>query len=367
MSNDVGSNDDRLMLAERYLVMTRILMVNAAAPEPEVIQTAADVLKTGGLVAFPTETVYGLGANALDAKAVDHIFSAKGRPASDPIIVHLYDASQLDRVARDVPAIAYLLAQQFWPGPLTLVLRRLADVPANVSAGLDTIAVRVPSHPVARALLQATGLPIAAPSANRFARPSATSAQHVVEDLLGHVDIILDGGPTKIGLESTILDLTKPVPVVLRPGGITLEALHSIVPDIQVVMKQLQPEDQGIEAPGMLIKHYSPRAELLLFDGSVNAVLRMMQSRARELLASGRRVGVLTPDNERYYFDGIPVEMFLLGSDLEMIARNLFDGMRELDHRDVDVILVHNFEQSGLGLALRDRLLRAAEGRIIHC
>lgn len=366
MSNTVES-DDSFMLAERYSAMTRILTVNAAAPEQQVIHIAANVLKTGGLVAFPTETVYGLGANALDAKAVDHIFSAKGRPASDPIIVHLQDVSQLSQVARDVPAIAYRLVQQFWPGPLTLVLRRHSAVPANVSAGLHTVAVRVPSHPVARALLRAADLPIAAPSANRFARPSATSAQHVVEDLLGHVDIILDGGPTNIGLESTILDLTKPVPVVLRPGGITLETLRSVIPDIQVVMKQLQPEDEGIEAPGMLLKHYSPRAELLLFDGSLNIVLRIMQSRARELLATGRRVGVLTPDGERYFFDGIPVELFLLGSDLETIARNLFDGMRELDHHDVDVILVHNFEQSGLGLALRDRLLRAAEGRVIQC
>lgn len=354
-------------LSSRYSALTRILAVSPDRPDLAVIQAAADVLKAGGLVAFPTETVYGLGANALDAKAVDHIFSAKGRPASDPIIVHLSNMTQINRVARQVPEIAYQLAQQFWPGPLTLVFHRHPDIPTNVSAELDTVAVRVPSHPVAQALIQAADVPVAAPSANRFARPSATSARHVIEDLQGHVDIILDGGPTNIGLESTILDLTRPLPVILRPGGIPLEALRSLIPELQVVSKQLQPTDEGIEAPGMFIKHYAPRAELLLFDGSITTVLRTMQNHARELLAAGKRVGVLIPDDERFYFDGIPVEVFLLGSGLESIARSLFDGMRELDRLGVNVILVHNFEQRGLGQALRDRLMRAAEGRVIQC
>jgi L-threonylcarbamoyladenylate synthase len=325
------------------------------------------VIKAGGLVAFPTETVYGLGANALDAAAVDHIFSAKGRPASDPIIVHVHDQNQLHQVARAIPDLAFELAGRFWPGPLTLVLWRHPDLPANISAGRDTVAVRMPSHPVALALLQMAGVPIAAPSANRFSRPSATSAQHVAEDLIGHVDIILDGGPASIGLESTILDLTKSSPEVLRPGGISLEALQALIPRIHFLPKHLQADDPGIAAPGMLIKHYSPRAELRLFDGSLASVLRAMQSNARELLASGKHVGVLTLDSERYYFDGIPVEIFLLGADLESISHSLFEGMRELDRAGVDVILVRNVEHSGLGLALRDRLLRAAEGRVIEC
>jgi len=191
------------------MVVTRVFNVSPTSPELEPIQAAADVLRAGGLVAFPTETVYGLGANALDSEAVGRIFTAKGRPASDPIILHLYQMAQLELVAQDIPDFAYELAGQFWPGPLTLILSRHPNVPANVSAGMPTVAVRMPSHPVAVALLKATNLPVAAPSANRFARPSATSADHVRQDLDGRIDIILDGGAAVIGVESTILDLTK--------------------------------------------------------------------------------------------------------------------------------------------------------------
>lgn len=345
---------------------TRILRVNAADPEPELIQEAAKVLRDGGLVAFPTETVYGLGANALDAQAVNRIFTAKGRPASDPIIVHIHDLAQLSIVAVNVPDLAYQLAREFWPGPLTFVLQRSSSVPPNVSAGMSTVAVRMPSHPVAVALLRAANLPVAAPSANRFARPSATSAAHVLEDLDGRIDCILDGGKAVIGVESTILDLTKEQPTILRPGGITLEAIRKFIPDVQIVSKHLHADEQGIEAPGMLYKHYSPRAELLLFNGVQDVVVSAMRTYALQQMKNGKKVGFLLPNKEQSHFSDLPVEIINLGSTESEISHNLFSAMRSLDQAGVDVILVHGFGQSGLGLALWDRLLRAAEGHIIN-
>ncbi len=346
--------------------VTRVLPVNPDAPEPERIGEAARILSNGGLVAFPTETVYGLGANALDAQAVDRIFVAKGRPASDPIIVHLHDLAQLPTVAVNIPDLAYELAHQFWPGPLTLVLQRHSNVPANVSAGMSTVAVRMPSHPVAVALLRAANLPVAAPSANRFARPSATTAAHVLEDLDGRIECILDGGAAVIGVESTILNLTKDQPVMLRPGGITLETLRRIIPDLQVVSKHLHEDEQGIEAPGMLYKHYSPRAELLLFNGDQDAFISAMRTYALEQIGQGKRVGLLLPADELVSVADLPVEMVNLGSTESEVSHNLFSAMRSLDQASVDVILVHTFGQLGLGLALWDRLLRAAEGHIIE-
>lgn len=345
---------------------TRILRVNPSAPELESIQEAARVLCAGGLVAFPTETVYGLGANALDAQAVERIFAAKGRPASDPIIVHLHDLAQLLTVAMNIPDLAYELARQFWPGPLTFILQRSVNIPPNVSAGMSTVAVRMPAHPVATALLQAANLPIAAPSANRFARPSATTAAHVLEDLDGRIDMILDGGAAVIGVESTILDLTKDQPMILRPGGITLEILRTVIPDVKIVSKHLRADEQGIEAPGMLYKHYSPRAELLLFNGSQNDLLPAIHNHALQHIAQGRKVGLLLLDNELTLFADLTVEIVNLGSNESEVSHNLFSAMRSLDQAAVDVILVHGFGQSGLGLALWDRLLRAAEGRIIE-
>lgn len=348
-------------------VETRIFSMQIDALDAKAIETAADVLRKGGLVAFPTETVYGLGANALDASAVDGIFTAKGRPASDPVIVHLYELAQLETVTIDIPSLAYDLAERFWPGPLTLVLRRGAAVPPNISAGMATVAVRMPNHPIPLALFRAADLPVAAPSANRFARPSATTAAHVMEDLAGRVDVVLDGGAAVIGVESTILDLTQATPVVLRPGGIPLESLRSVLPDVGFVSKHLRPEDEGIQAPGMLYKHYSPKAELLLFAGAEANVISAMQARARELVAQGKSIGILTPNAEAAFFADIPAKIFLLGADLDEISHNLFEGMRELDRAGVEVILVRSYEQSGLGLALWDRLLRAAEGHVIHC
>jgi L-threonylcarbamoyladenylate synthase len=350
-----------------YTAETRVFSVAPQHPNQAIIQTAAEVIRAGGLVAFPTETVYGLGANATDADAVSRIFSAKGRPSSDPIIVHIGTLEALEFVAQDIPELARTLAAQFFPGPLTLVLQRGKSIPPNVSAGRDTVAVRMPSHPVARALIQAAGVPVAAPSANTFSRPSATTAQHVLEDLNGRVDIILDGGATPIGVESTVLDLTGERPVVLRPGGVSLEMLAPYIPNITWQPKYLHTHENAV-SPGQLIKHYSPKATVLLFDGEREAVLQRMLETAREEIAQGQSVGILVVTEEHPIFEVLPVQVVSLGSEhnVEQISANLFAALRELDRLEVDLILAHGFERDGLGAAIWDRLMRAAEGKVVE-
>lgn len=346
---------------------TQLITVDARHPAPEAIAAAAEVLRAGELVAFPTETVYGLGANALDGDALAKIFAAKQRPTNDPIIAHIADTAQLDMLATDIPAVAEQLAATFWPGPLTLILNRAPTVPGIIAEGRDTIAVRMPAHPVARALLQAAGVPVGAPSANTFTRPSATTAQHVLEDLDGRIAMVLDGGPATIGVESTVLDLGGDEPRVLRPGGITLEALRRVLPDVQLAPGYVSERD-GSQSPGQMLKHYSPRARVLLFRGDDRQQVRnAMQEAAQEELARGSRVGALVTEEQR---DALPahVHSFVLGRerDLETAARSLFAGLRALDSAGVDVILVRDPARGGLGDALADRLLRAAEGRVIE-
>ncbi|MCC6613895.1 MAG: threonylcarbamoyl-AMP synthase [Anaerolineae bacterium] len=351
-----------------YDAETRIYPVDPLHPDPVILRLAADALRRGGLVAFPTETVYGLGANAFEAEAVARIFAAKRRPANDPIIVHIHDLAQLDQIAVEVPPLAGTLAAAFWPGPLTFVLRRGERIPANVSAGMPTVAVRMPSGSVARALLQTVALPVAAPSANTFSRPSATTAAHVLQDLSGHVDVVLDGGATAIGLESTVLDLTGAQPVILRPGGVPLEALREIAADVQVKTHYLALDADAGASPGMLIKHYAPHAEMLLFDGEREAVLEAMRQRAETLDAEGKRVGVLAYEEDRAVFAGLNVHLHVLGAlqNTDKIGAGLFAGLRALDAVGVDVILARTVEREGLGAAIDDRLMRAAEGHIVR-
>lgn len=347
-----------------------MIRVDPIAPDAAALEEAADLLIAGKLVAFPTETVYGLGANALDHVAVARIFQAKGRPASDPLIVHIFSLSQLEEVATAIPAIAWQLAQHFWPGPLTLVLPRQAVIPANVSAGLATVAVRMPNHPIPHLLLQLANCPVAAPSANRFARPSPTTAQHVLDDLDGKVDLILDGGPTPIGVESTVLDLTGAVPTILRPGGLPIEALQALVPTVTYSPRYANLDETAIAtpSPGMLLKHYSPSVELRLLRGSAENVLAKMTAQAVAAQQAGKKVGVMVEDEWRGHFTPLGVTVAPLGAvdDLAQIAQMLFAQMRALERAGVDLILTHTFEQSGLGLALQDRLFRATEGKVIE-
>ncbi len=347
---------------------TQTLHVDPSLPEPEPIALAAAAIRAGQLVAFPTETVYGLGANALDPAAVARIFAAKQRPATDPLIVHLADAGQLERIAVGIPPAVERLAERFWPGPLTLVLHRGPRVAPNVSAGRATVAVRVPAHPVAHALLSACDLPIAAPSANLFSRPSPTTAQHVLADLDGRVDIILDGGATTIGLESTVVDLTQTPPVLLRPGGVPAELLLDLLPDLRVpAAPMLTAEGEAAASPGTLLKHYAPHATVVLLRGDAVAARDRAQAILDELHGAGMRAGILVPDEEFPLYAGLHAEVVGLGpsSDLLAVARYLFARLRELDSLGVDVILAREVAAGGLGTAIRDRLFRAAEGRIL--
>jgi L-threonylcarbamoyladenylate synthase len=322
----------------------------------ENIAVAAQTLRSGGLVAFPTETVYGLGANALDANAVGRIFAAKGRPAEDPLIVHLDSAERVSLAARSVSDVAHTLMRAFWPGPLTLILPKQPQIPALVTSGLDTVAVRVPDHPLALALIRAAGLPIAAPSANRFGHTSPTTAQHVWNDLHSRIDIILDGGPTPIGVESTVLDVSTSPPRILRPGGITREMLEAVIGPV-TTLEQKEKAGKGLPSPGLLEKHYAPRAELILFSGE-SAREALMNYFVAERHA--RRVGALAIDEDAEALEKSGAIVYRLGSDLTSIARRIYAGMRWLDEQGVDLILCRDFGESGLGLAIRDRLKRAA-------
>lgn len=323
---------------------------------PENIARAAEVLKHGGLVAFPTETVYGLGANALNVQAVTGIFTAKGRPTADPLIVHLSGVEQSPLVARSVPDTAYRLMQAFWPGPLTLILPKQPQIPDLVTSGLDTVAARVPNHPVALALIREAGLPIAAPSANRFGHTSPTTAQHVWHDLRGRIDLILDGGPATIGVESTVLDISTSPARILRPGGVTREMLEAVIGPV-TVLGQKRKAEPGLPSPGLLEKHYAPRAEMILFVGE-NARDALSACLMEQRLA--RKVGVLAADEDAEALEQAGAVVYRLGSDLNSIARHIYAGMRWLDGQGVALILCRDFGESGLGLAVRDRLSRAA-------
>ena len=359
----IQSDDETIPLT--YSTQTRVLNVDPGTPDLDTIREAARALRAGKLVAFPTETVYGLGANALDSAAIDNIYSAKSRPPGDPVIAHIHESEQLARLAIELPGSAYELAARFWPGPLTLVLRRAPDVPANIATGRETVAVRMPAHPVAIALLKAADIPIAAPSANTFSRPSATTAAHVLEDLKGRVDIVLDGGSTTIGLESTVLDLTGERPEILRPGGLVIEDLRAVIPDVTIAPRYAS-TDENETSPGQMLKHYSPRAQVTLYSGARSLVLDAMQTAVVKYQESGYRVGVLVADEDVIRFGALNVVRSLgAGHDLDAISHNLFAGLRDLDSQQVDFIFARDFGREGIGAALWDRLVRAAEGRVI--
>jgi L-threonylcarbamoyladenylate synthase len=345
--------------------MTRILDTTRAS-----IATAAACLRHGGLVAFPTETVYGLGVNALDSAAVRRLFDAKGRPANDPLIVHVASFEAMDELlGEDLETGPYCrvrrLAMQFWPGPLTLVVPTSARVPREVTAGLDTVGIRVPAHPVARTLLEAAGIPVAAPSANLFSRPSPTRAEHVLQDLGGRIDMVIDGGATEVGVESTVLDLTGDDPIILRPGAITLEMLRELLPNVGLrdISARANVDHAPMPSPGLLTKHYSPRTPLTLFHGDRDQTLDALIERARSATERGQRVGVLAAREDVDAFGEFPLRVVEMGSerDLEGIAARLYSALRELDASGVDVILAREIgTETGLARAVRDRLNRAA-------
>jgi L-threonylcarbamoyladenylate synthase len=318
------------------------------------IARAAEILRSGGLVAFPTETVYGLGANALDERAVARVFEVKGRPRFDPLIVHIADADWIGRLAQCFPAAAQKLAGRFWPGPLTLVLAKMPVVPDLVTAGCPTVALRIPQHPVAQALLRALDQPIAAPSANPFGRISPTTAAHVREQLGDSIDLILDGGPCNVGIESTVIQVTEGRVTLLRFGGTTLEEIESVVGEVTVSgPRQRFDESEGLVAPGMLTQHYAPRTPLVVRT-------RDIASAGEDQAPSGTRKGLLAfrQQDDRESF--AHVEILSHSGDLREAAANFFAALRRLDAAGLDLIVADLFPETGLGRALNDRLRRAA-------
>ncbi len=342
--------------------MTQTLPADAAG-----IAAAAAALAAGGLVAFPTETVYGLGGDALSPAAVARIFAAKGRPAEDPLIVHLADLADLPRVTGELSPRAALLAARLWPGPLTLVLPRGPAVPYGVTAGRETVAVRLPAHPVARALIAAAGTPVAAPSANRFGHTSPTSAAHVLADLGGRIDMVLDGGPASIGVESTVLDMSGPVPTLLRPGGVSLEQLRELLGEVALGGRAA--DAGGQVAPGLLDRHYAPESALHLCVGAPDACRAWLRRRAAAQIAEGRHVGLLVPDEDAALLADLGADAEPLGpqGDSAAVAGRLYAALRALDARRPDLILARDLGEFGIARAIRDRLTRAAAGKVYRC
>lgn len=320
---------------------------------------AAEIIK-GNLVIFPTETVYGIGSDAADAKAVKKIYEAKGRPSNNPLIAHIWDYSQLEAIVSEIPEKAKALMEAYWPGPLTIVFKSNGALPDIVSGGLDTIAVRMPSSPYARELLKRSGKIIVAPSANLSGKPSGTTALDCYEDFNGRVGIILDGGECEVGLESTVISLTGDKPVLLRPGGITLEMLEAVIGEVNVSKAILNPvnPDTKVESPGMLYKHYSPNADVLIVKGDAVNIAKKIKAMYDNDVCSGSRPIIFCPHESTSRYEDMNI--YDLGNDYSDIARNIFSALRESDRKGFNKIYFENLTTDGIGLAINNRIIRAA-------
>lgn len=344
---------------------TKLVQINEDAIDEALIEEAGELIRSGGLVAFPTETVYGLGGNALDAAASGRIYAAKGRPSDNPLIIHIAERSALDAIVRDVPERAVRLADAYWPGPLTMIFFARDNVPRETTGGLSTVAVRYPSNKIANALIRAAGGYVAAPSANASGRPSPTTAAHVAEDLDGRIEMIIDGGAVEIGLESTIVDFTVEPPTVLRPGYIGREAISQVIGEVVV-----DPATQGDhmeaapKAPGMKYKHYAPRADLTIIAGGSESVSARIRAYAEAAKREGKRVGILCAEETKGAYPQGEVIAIGTRGDEESIARSLYAALRRFDELETDCIFSESFDTPRLGEAIMNRLRKAAGGRI---
>ena len=347
-------------------MQTRIRKVDENCIDPEIMKEAGELLKSGELVAFPTETVYGLGANALDTLAAAKIYAAKGRPSDNPLIVHIADIESLPLIAKEIPKTAVKLAEKFWPGPLTMVLKKSDAVPYGTTGGLDTVAVRMPSHPIALEMIRWGGGYVAAPSANTSGGPSPTLASHVADDMDGIIPLILDGGPVGIGIESTIVDLTEEIPTILRPGFITQEMLEEVVGTVQMDRGLSENSKTPPKAPGMKYRHYAPRAELIIVEGNSEAVIEKINGLAEENKEKGIVTGIIgTEETVNRYRTGI-VKSIGTRNDELTISSHLYRILREFDESDAEVIYSESFEEGAMGNAIMNRLLKAAGHKMIY-
>lgn len=352
---------------------TKLIYVGEAESADRELAAAAQIIKAGGLVAFPTETVYGLGANALDETAAGKIYEAKGRPSDNPLIAHIASFAELKPLVSVIPESGRKLAEAFWPGPLTLVFSKSELVPYGTTGGLDTVAVRLPGHPIARRLITLAGVPVAAPSANTSGRPSPTKAEHVRQDMNGRIDMIIDGGSVGIGMESTIVDVTGRVPVLLRPGAVTLEMLEQTVGEIELDPAVLGPvaKDQKPKAPGMKYRHYAPQAALTVVEGKAGLgltddVIATINRLAADRIRAGYRVGILCTDETKTCYPQGILRSAGRRSAPETIAHNLFAILREFDDLRVDYIYSESFSREQIGQAIMNRLTKAAGYHIIQ-
>jgi len=344
----------------------------------EAFAEAGEILKNGGLVAFPTETVYGLGADALNSQAAAKIYAAKGRPSDNPLIVHIAEKEDLKRLAKEIPYKAEILIDAFWPGPLTMIFHKREEVPDGTTGGLSTVAVRMPSHKIARQLIRSSKVLIAAPSANLSGRPSPTEAEHVRQDMQGRIDMLIDGGKVGIGIESTIVDMTVNPPMILRPGYITREMLEEKIGPVEVdkaakaetlseMEKDYKPErDYKPRAPGMKYRHYAPKADFTIFEGSMPRVAHAINKRKQKEETAGRKVGIICTDESREYYSGEYVVSIGSRKNEEDIAANLYKILRDFDETDIDVILGETISRDGLGQAIMNRLIKAAGYKLIN-
>ena len=342
--------------------------VSKLKEHPGIVQ-AAKILQKGGLVAFPTETVYGLGANGLDSEAAGRIYAAKGRPSDNPLILHIASMEELPGIVREIPETAKKLAKRFWPGPLTMIFPKADCVPDGTTGGLATVAVRMPKHPIALALIACAGLPIAAPSANRSGRPSTTTAWHVKEDMDGQIDCIIDGGEVGVGLESTIVDVTGEKPMMLRPGYITKEMLEEAVGEVFLdpVITATQPDPTiKPKAPGMKYRHYAPKAELVVVDGRIEAVVDEINRLAKEKEEAGSKVGIIGTQETVGRYKAGNIKCIGTRTDESTIASHLYGILREFDSDGAEFIYSEAFAAEGIGSAVMNRLLKAAGHRVMH-
>ena len=336
--------------------------------DADVMDRAGKLIAEGELVAFPTETVYGLGGDALDPDASRKIYAAKGRPSDNPLIVHIAEFDDMKRVAREVPEQARKLADAFWPGPLTMIVWKSDAVPEATTGGMQTVAVRMPNHPVALELIRRSGCLIAAPSANTSGRPSPTEAQHVAEDLSGKIAMILDGGPVGIGIESTIIDLTEEKPMILRPGYITPEMLSEVLQEEVVIDPGIIAADdtRKPKAPGMKYKHHAPKAEMIIVDGAQDAVIAKINELTAAKRAEGKKVAVIATDETKERYDAQVILSMGRRSDEDAIAQHLYKILRECDELEVGEIYSECFQTPRIGQAIMNRLLKAAGHTVIH-
>ena len=346
---------------------TQVRRLSYSQIDETMIEEAGRIIRKGGLVAFPTETVYGLGGDALNPESSKKIYAAKGRPSDNPLIVHIADKKDLYRIVREVPEKAKKLMEAFWPGPLTMIFYKNELVPQATTGGLDTVAVRMPSDRIAAAFIRAAGGFVAAPSANVSGRPSTTTAAHVEEDLSGRIEMILDGGQAVIGLESTIVDMSVEPPVILRPGAVTEEMMEAVIGPLEVDKAIIAP-DSGVKpkAPGMKYRHYAPRADLAVVEGSTEAVIASINRLAEQAEAEGKRVGIIaTDETKERYLKGLVLSLGARKHE-EEIAQHLFEVLRDFDETDVDCIYSEAFDEASIGPAIMNRLLKAAGHKVIQ-